>query len=136
MTGFQPKPWRRGGHWRNKGGTRPPTAPNSFVFAYIFTENHPRRALAPLTGLPHIPTGNPGSSTGGVKILIPDISNLFLIGKKGFPKMTSYLISFLTVNMKLLNTKRLNTLNTGADPGFPIGRGVQPLLGLGLGEGR
>ena len=41
----------------------PPTGPNSFIFAYIFAEKHPRRrSTPPLTG-PRPPTGNPGSAT-------------------------------------------------------------------------
>ena len=40
----------------------PPSGPNSFVSAYIFTEKHPCRRSTP----PHgsiLPTGNPGSAT-------------------------------------------------------------------------
>ena len=32
------------------GCTSPPMGPNSFVFAYIFTEKHPHRRSTPLTG--------------------------------------------------------------------------------------
>ena len=39
--------------------------PNSFVFAYIFTEKClRRRSTPPLTSARPTPTGNPGSATG------------------------------------------------------------------------
>ena len=43
-------------------GTRPPTGPNSFIFAYIFTVSEVR---FPLTGVCP-PAGNPGSATGHI----------------------------------------------------------------------
>ena len=43
-------------------GARPPTGPNYFVFAYIFTKKCPRQRSTPPNG-PTPPTGNPGSGT-------------------------------------------------------------------------
>ena len=44
-------------------GAHPPMGPNSFIFAYIFTEKHLcRRSMPPLTGA-RPPMGNPGSAT-------------------------------------------------------------------------
>ena len=40
------------------GRTPPPMGPNSFIFAYIFTEKHPCRRSTPPS------MGNPGSATG------------------------------------------------------------------------
>ena len=47
-------------HWRIQGGAAgaPPMGSNSFIFAHVFAEKHPRRRLVPP------PTGNPGSATG------------------------------------------------------------------------
>ena len=46
-----------GGSGGGAGCTPPPMGPNSFVFAYIFTEKRLRRRCTPP------PTGNPGSAT-------------------------------------------------------------------------
>ena len=45
----------------------PPMGPNSFVFAYIFTEKCPRRRSMPPQRVHAPPTGNPGSATGVVR---------------------------------------------------------------------
>ena len=45
-------------------GTRSPMGPNSFVFAYIFTEKHPCRwSTPPPNGCTPPSTGNPVSAT-------------------------------------------------------------------------
>ena len=46
---------------RGRAITRPPTGPNSFVFAYIFTEKCPRWRKEPPKMGPRPLTGNPGS---------------------------------------------------------------------------
>ena len=51
-----------GGSRRGVPGARPPTGPNSFVFAHIFTKKRRVGDECPLTG-PHPATGNPGSAT-------------------------------------------------------------------------
>ena len=45
-------------------GIHPPTGSNSFIFAYVFTEKHPRRRSVPPQWLSAPSTGNPGSATG------------------------------------------------------------------------
>ena len=67
----------RGGRARR---TPPHMEPNSFVFAYIFTEKCPRqRSMPPLTGA-RPPTGNPGSATvyyyDCIAIVFKNASNL------------------------------------------------------------
>ena len=47
-------------------GARPPTGPNSFIFAYIFTEKCPRWRPKPPKMGPRPPMENPGS--GPVKV--------------------------------------------------------------------
>ena len=46
-------------------GAHPPMGPNSFVFAYIFTEKCPRRRSMPSLMGARPPTGNPGPATAG-----------------------------------------------------------------------
>ena len=62
---------------RGRAGRTPPMGPNSFVYAHIFTEKHPRWSSTPPLMGACLPTGNPGSITGhqGKIICINKIRN-------------------------------------------------------------
>ena len=66
-------------HWRIWGGAcwahAPPRGPNSFIFAYIFAEKHPRRRSTPPQRVHIPPTVNPGSAIGTVTLILKISAN-------------------------------------------------------------